>query len=78
MEENRWTGAQNDDIVIITRNWLSTVIYEGYGTGVSRQVIAKLHHDMLPDQYFKPDKIVILTLSDEERAKRLISHGKRS
>ena len=71
-------ALQNDDIVIITRNWLSTVIYEGYGTGVSRQVIAKLHHDMMPEHYFKPDKIVILTLSDEERAKRLISQGKRS
>jgi len=71
-------ALQNGDIVIITRNWLSTVIYEGYGTGVSRQVIAKLHHDLMPEHYFKPDKIVILTLSDEERAKRLISQGKRS
>lgn len=71
-------ALQNDDVVIITRNWLSTIIYEGYGTGVSRQVIAKLHHDMMPEHYFKPDKIVILTLSDEERAKRLISQGKRS
>ena len=71
-------ALQNDDIVIITRNWLSTVIYEGYGTGVSRQVIAKLHHDMMPEHYFKPDKIVILTLSDKERTKRLISQGKRS
>ena len=71
-------ALQNGDIVIITRNWLSTVIYEGYGTGVSRQVIAKLHHDMMPEHYFNPDKIVILTLSDEERAKRLISQGKRS
>ena len=71
-------ALQNGDVVIITRNWLSTVIYEGYGTGVSRQVIAKLHHDMMPEHYFNPDKIVILTLSDEERAKRLISQGKRS
>ena len=66
------------DVVIITRNWLSTVIYEGYGTGGSREVIAKLHHTMMPEHYFKPDKMVILTLSDEERAKRLISQGKRS
>ena len=66
------------DVVIITRNWLSTVIYEGYGTGVSREVIAKLNHTMMPEHYFKPDKMVILTLSDEERAKRLISQGKRS
>ena len=71
-------ALKNNDIVIITRNWLSTIIYEGYGTGVSRQLIAKLHHDLMPEHYFKPDKIVILTLSDEERAKRLISQGKRS
>ncbi len=32
----------------------------------------------MPEPYFSPDKIVILTLSDEERAKRLISQGKRS
>ena len=32
----------------------------------------------MPETYFKPDKIVILTLSDEERQKRLISQGKRA
>ena len=32
----------------------------------------------MPERYFKPDKIVILTLDDAERQKRLISQGKRS
>ena len=32
----------------------------------------------MPERYFQPDKIVILTLSDKERQKRLISQGKRS
>lgn len=71
-------ALKNDDVVIITRNWFSTLIYEGYGTGVSKTFIKKLHHEIMPERYFKPDKIVILTLDDAERQKRLISQGKRS
>lgn len=71
-------ALRNDDIVIITRYWLSTYIYEGYGMGVSRNLISKLHKMIMPEQYFQPDKIVILTLTDEERQKRMISQGKRT
>ena len=71
-------ALKNGDIVIITRNWLSTLIYEGYGTGVSRSLISKLHHEVMPEAYFHPDRIVILTLSDAEHNQRLIAQGKRS
>ena len=71
-------ALKNHDIVIITRYWYSTLIYEGYGTGVSRSLITRLHKTIMPEPYFQPDKIVILTLSDQERAKRLIAQGKRS
>lgn len=62
---------------IITRYWFSTLIYEGYGLGVSKNLITKLHHDIMPEPYFEPDHLVILTLGDEERAKRLSSQGER-
>lgn len=71
-------ALKNGDIVIVTRNWFSTLIYEGYGTGVSKSLIARLHHELMPEKYFHPDKIVIFTLSDEERKKRLLMQGKRS
>lgn len=71
-------ALRNDDVVILTRYWYSTYIYEGYGMGVSRNLIARLHKMIMPEQYFQPDKIVILTLSDEERQKRMISQGKRT
>ena len=71
-------ALKNGDIVITTRYWYSTLVYEGYGTGVSRSLITRLHKTVMPEPYFSPDKIIILTLSDEERAKRLISQGKRS
>lgn len=57
--------------VITTRNWYSTLIYEGYGAGVSRSLITKLHKAMMPERYFKPDKIVIMTVSPEKQAERL-------
>lgn len=63
--------------VIITRYWFSTLIYEGYGLGVSKSLITRLHHEVMPEAYFKPNHLIILTLNDEERAKRLVAQGER-
>ena len=71
-------AIKNNDIAIITRYWFSTYIYEGYGTGVSRSLITRLHKMIMPEIYFKPDKIVILTLSDKERQERMVSQRKRT
>ena len=64
------------DVVITTRSWFSTLIYEGYAAGVSRTFIRKIHKNVMPERYFHPDKQVIFTLSDEARAKRLGKQGR--
>ncbi len=64
-------ALKNGDIVITARNWLSTLVYEGYGAGVSKSFIIKLHKLVMPEHYFKPDKIFLLTLDEKEQAKRL-------
>lgn len=64
-------------VVITTRSWYSTLIYEGYAGGVSRSLIRKLHKLIMPEVYFHPDHIVFLTLDDTERAKRLATQEKR-
>ena len=64
-------ALRNGDIVITARNWLSTLVYEGYGAGVSKSFIIKLHKLVMPDHYFKPDKIFLLTLNEKEQRKRL-------
>ena len=66
-------ALKNGDIVITTRNWLSTLIYEGYGTGVSRSFIIKLHKIVMPEYYFRPDKIIVLTIDEQNQLKRLSS-----
>ena len=64
-------ALKNGDIVITARNWLSTLVYEGYGAGVSKSFIIKLHKLVMPEHYFKPDRIFLLTLDEKEQAKRL-------
>ncbi|MBR3365552.1 dTMP kinase [Candidatus Saccharibacteria bacterium] len=59
------------ETVITTRNWFSTLIYTGYASGVSRNLITKIHKEVMPENYFKPDRIVIFTISPEEQVKRL-------
>lgn len=71
-------ALKKNDIVITTRNWLSTLIYVGYGAGVSKSSIIKMHKAVMPERYFKPDKIVILTLSEKEREARRIAQGDRT
>ena len=63
------------ETVITTRNWYSTLIYEGYAGQVPESLITKLHYAVMPERYFHPDKIVILTLSDSKRQERLATQA---
>ncbi len=58
-------------VVITSRYWFSTLIYEGYCGGNSRSLITRVHKEVMPKRYFNPDKIILLTLSEEEQVKRL-------
>lgn len=69
-------ALKNGDIVITTRSWFSTLIYEGYAGGVSKSLIRKIHKTVMPEVYFHPDKQAILVLSDKDREKRLKTQGR--
>lgn len=69
-------ALKRGDIVIVTRNWLSTLIYMGYMGGMSKNTIVRLHKLIMPEKYFNPDKIVVFTISEEEQAKRLGTQGR--
>lgn len=64
-------ALRRGETVIITRNWYSTLVYEGYCAGVSKSLIAKLHKEVMPAPYFHPDGQVILTVSPEQQVERL-------
>lgn len=63
-------------IVISSRNYWSTLAYQGYGEGISRSKIIRITKELLPEKYVHPDHGFILTVSDEERLKRQKNRGK--
>ena len=63
-------------VVVSSRNYWSTLAYQGYGEGISRSKIIRLTKEMLPDRYFKPDYGFILTVSDQVRYERQRGRGK--
>ncbi|MBQ5812425.1 dTMP kinase [Candidatus Saccharibacteria bacterium] len=63
-------------IVVSSRNYWSTLAYQGYGEGISRSKIIRLTKQMLPERYFYPDHGFILTLSDQARLTRQDNRGK--
>lgn len=56
--------------VISARNWWSTLAYQGYGQGISRNKIIRITKDAMPDQYVRPAKSAILILPEAERLAR--------
>jgi len=63
-------------IVISARNYWSTLAYQGYGEGVSRNKIIRLTKELLPEKYFKPDHGFILVVPDKVRLARQDDRGK--
>ena len=56
--------------VVSARNWWSTLAYQGYGQGISRNKIVRITKEAMPERYVKPDKSAILTLPEKERLSR--------
>lgn len=71
-------ALERGEIVITTRNWFSTLIYEGIVGGAPLETLKEIHKLVMPERYFKPDKIILLTMSDEMQAKRLIAQGRKT
>ncbi len=63
-------------VVISARNWWSTLAYQGYGEGISRNKIVRITKDLLPEKYVHPDRGFILTVSDAVRLERQKGRGK--
>lgn len=63
--------------IVTSRNYFSTLAYQGYAEGLNREQIVNLTREFTDETYMKPDMAVILTLEDEaEREARIGSRGK--
>lgn len=57
-------------VVIATRNYWSTIAYQGYGQGLSLDKITEVTEGAMTDDYLHPNLAVILDLDNKERAER--------
>ena len=67
---------KNGGVVISARNYWSTLAYQGYGEGVSRNKIIRITKDLLPEKYVHPDYGFILVVPDKVRLARQKNRGK--
>lgn len=65
-------------IVLSSRNWFSTLAYQHFGSGISRQLIEEITRDTMPDRYLHPDLAAILVLTEAERVRRITARNNRS
>ena len=63
-------------VVLSARNYLSTLVYQGYGEGLDETEIVRMTELFTSERYLKPDVMVILTLSHAKRAERIAMRGK--
>lgn len=55
---------KNGAWILSSRSYLSTIAYQGYGEGVDVEKIKQTAALWLPEVYLKPDREIILSLSD--------------
>lgn len=67
MKEGKW--------VIASRNYYSTIAYQGYGEGLDLEIIGATTRIATDDRYLRPDVAIILSLDDNEREKRIGQRG---
>lgn len=62
--------------IVSSRNYLSTLAYQGYGEGVDRELIVRTTERFVGADYMTPSHTIVLTLGDStERAKRIAKRG---
>ncbi|HEY1085345.1 MAG TPA: dTMP kinase [Candidatus Saccharimonadales bacterium] len=67
LEEGKW--------VVCSRNYFSTLAYQGYGEGLDLDLITRLTAEFTSESYMKPDLAIILTLDHDTRASRIAERG---
>lgn len=69
-------ALERGETVLASRNYLSTLAYQGYGEGLSQEHIQHVTALFTGQRYLTPDHLIILTLNDEkERMHRIQQRG---
>lgn len=62
-------------VVLSSRNYVSTLVYQGYGEGVTEDAIINMTKRFTSERYMSPDFVVVLFANDQTRQQRIAERG---
>lgn len=64
-----------DGYVVASRNYLSTLVYQGYAEGLGEDIVRQVTELAMDERYVTPDALIVLDVDDEVRFKRVGERG---
>ena len=68
-------ALQRGAVVLSSRSYLSTLVYQGYGEGVTEDTIISMTKRFTHECYMNPDFVVVLFADDQTRQRRIAERG---
>ena len=62
-------------VVLSSRSYVSTLVYQGYGEGVAEGAIINMTKRFTSERYMSPDFVVVLFANDQTRQQRIAERG---
>ena len=62
-------------VVLSSRSYVSTLVYQGYGEGVTEDAIINMTKRFTSERYMSPDCVVVLFANDQTRQQRIAERG---
>lgn len=68
-------ALQRGAVVLSSRNYVSTLVYQGHGEGVTEDAIINMTKRFTHERYMNPDFVVVLFADDQTRQRRIAERG---
>lgn len=68
-------ALQRGAVVLSSRNYLSTLVYQGHGEGIAQEAIINMTKRFTHERYMNPDFVVMLFADDRIRQQRIAERG---
>jgi dTMP kinase len=68
-------ALQRGVVVLSSRSYVSTLVYQGYGEGVAEDTIISMTKRFTHERYMSPDFVAVLFANDQTRQQRIAERG---
>lgn len=68
-------ALQRGAVVLSSRSYLSTLVYQGHGEGIAQEAIINMTKRFTSERYMSPDFVVVLFADDHVRQQRIAERG---